>query len=34
MYSSEIKNVSDALANFVEDESGIANIYIPADDNP
>jgi hypothetical protein len=28
------KIVSDALVNFVEDERGIANIYIPADDNP
>ncbi|MCC5670310.1 hypothetical protein LC653_42645 [Nostoc sp. CHAB 5784] len=25
----EIKNVSDALANFDEDERGIANIYTP-----
>ncbi|WP_375513476.1 Bro-N domain-containing protein [uncultured Nostoc sp.] len=30
----EIKNVSDALANFDEDERGIANIYTPGDDNP
>jgi len=30
----EIKNVSDALANFDGDERGIANIYTPGDDNP
>jgi prophage antirepressor-like protein len=30
----EIKNVSDALTSFDEDERGIANVYTPGDDNP
>ncbi|MEA5507672.1 BRO family protein [Halotia wernerae UHCC 0503] len=30
----EIKNASDALTSFDEDERGIANVYTPGDDNP
>jgi prophage antirepressor-like protein len=30
----EIKNPSDALASFDEDERGLANVYTPGDDNP
>ncbi|MBD2473148.1 BRO family protein [Nostoc sp. FACHB-145] len=30
----EIKNVSDALTSFDQDEKGIANVYTPGDDNP
>ena len=30
----EIKNPSDALGSFDEDERGLANVYTPGDDNP